>query len=249
MKKLSLVTSALLLTSTTLFAQSNTIKEALTNGTTSADLTVYAESINNKNAKDTGLVSGSVGLTYETDSFHGMTASFGFRANQELQEVVDTSDANPDNHYTYSNTYANDAIMHTAAIKYATDDFFISIGRQAIDLEWLGDYNEAAVVGITAVPNTVIVAGYTNRQAEIGIDVVEDFTEISPKGAYVLDVKNTSVENLELNPYFYSAPDVADFYGFKVSYDTDMLGATAHYASSNQDANSVVTTMMVIFTT
>ncbi|MDD2640849.1 MAG: Opr family porin, partial [Arcobacteraceae bacterium] len=55
---------------------------------------------------------------------------------------------------------------------------------------------------------------------------------------YVIDVKNTSVENLELNPYFYSAPDVADFYGLKASYDTDMFGVTAHYAASNEDTQS-----------
>ena len=238
MRNLSLVTSAVLLSSTVALADSNSIKEAFANGTTSGDITVYGESIDNKNAKDTGLASGSIGLNYETDSFKGFSASVGFRANHEFQEVVDTSAVNPANHYTYDNTFANNAIMNVAAVKYATDAYFISVGRQAIDLEWLGDFNEAVVAGITAVPNTTIVLGYTDRQAEVGFDVVEDFTEITKKGAYVVDVKNTSVENLELNPYFYSAPDVADFYGLKASYDTDMFGVTAHYAASNEDTQS-----------
>lgn len=241
MKKLSLVTSAVLLSSTVAMADSNSIKEAFANGTTSGDVTVYGESIDNKNAKNTGLVSGSIGLNYETDTFKGFSASLGFRANHEFQEVVDTSDVDPANHYTYDNTFANSAIMNVAALKYANDDFFVSVGRQEIDLEWLGDYNESIVAGITAIPNTTIVLGYTDRKAEIGIDVVEDFHEVSKKGAYVIDVKNSSIENLELNPYFYSAPDEADFYGLKVSYDTDMFGATAHYATTNQDSTSVVT--------
>lgn len=236
MRKVSLITSAVLLSSTMAMADSNSIKEAFANGKTSGDVTVYGESIDNKNAKDTGLASGSVGLNYETDSFKGFNASLGFRANHKFQEVVSLNNANPDDDYSYDHSFANSAIMNVAAVKYATDAYFVSVGRQAIDLEWLGDFNEAVVAGITAVPNTTIILGYTDRQAEIGFDVVEDFTDVNgSKGAYVVDVKNTSIENLELNPYFYSAPDVADFYGLKVSYDTDMYGATAHYAKSNED--------------
>lgn len=232
MRKISLVTSMVLLSSTIAMADSNSIKEAFANGKTSGDVTVYFEDKDAKGTStDSGFTSGSVGLNYETDTFKGFTASFGFRANHEFDE--DNRDVD------YKAAYKNDAIMNVAALKYATDDFFISVGRQEIDLEWLGDFNESVVAGITAVPNTTIVLGYTDRKAEVGIDVVENFTDVNgKKGAYVVDVKNTSIENLELNPYFYSAPDVADFYGLKVSYDTDMFGATAHYAKSNEDTQS-----------
>ncbi|PKN15082.1 MAG: hypothetical protein CVU67_02315, partial [Deltaproteobacteria bacterium HGW-Deltaproteobacteria-24] len=223
----------MLLSSTVAMADSNSIKEAFANGTTSGDITVYYENKDNKSATDSGVTSGSVGLNYETDTFNGFSASFGVRANHEFDEKTRDVD--------YKASYANDAIINVAAVKYANDDFFVSVGRQEIDLEWLGDYNESIVAGITAIPNTTIVLGYTDRKAEIGIDVVEDFHEVSKKGAYVIDVKNSSIENLELNPYFYSAPDEADFYGLKVSYDTDMFGATAHYATTNQDSTSVVT--------
>ncbi len=220
-----------MLSSSVALADSNSIKEAFANGTTSGDITVYYENKDNKSATDSGVTSGSVGLNYETDTFNGFSASFGVRANHEFDEKTRDVD--------YKASYANDAIINVAALKYANDDFFVSVGRQEIDLEWLGDYNESIVAGITAIPNTTIVLGYTDRQAEIGFDVVEDFEEISPKGAYVIDIKNTSVEGLELNPYAYSAPDVADFYGLKVSYDTDMFGATAHYAASNEDSNDL----------
>ncbi|MFA7091773.1 MAG: hypothetical protein WC149_07970, partial [Arcobacteraceae bacterium] len=75
MRKISLITSAVLLSSTVAMADSNSIKEAFANGKTSGDITVYGESIDNKNAKDTGLVSGSIGLNYETDTFKGFSAS------------------------------------------------------------------------------------------------------------------------------------------------------------------------------
>lgn len=233
MRKISLVTSAVLLSSTMVMADSNSIKEAFANGKTSGDITVYTESQDNKGGTKNGFTAGSVGLNYETDSFKGFTASLGARGQHEFAEREEAD---------YEGAFANNSIINVAAVKYATDAYFISVGRQAIDLEWLGDFNEAVVAGITAVPNTTIVVGYTDRQAEIGFDVVEDFTEITKKGAYVVDVKNTSVENLELNPYFYSAPDEADFYGLKVSYDTDMYGATAHYAASNQESTSIITT-------
>lgn len=232
MRKISLVTSAVLLSSTMVMADSNSIKEAFANGKASGDITVYTESQDNKGGTKNGFTAGSVGLNYETDSFKGFTASLGARGQHEFAEREEAD---------YEGAFANNSIINVAAVKYATDAYFISVGRQAIDLEWLGDFNEAVVAGITAVPNTTIVVGYTDRQAEIGFDVVEDFAEITKKGAYVVDVKNTSVENLELNPYFYSAPDEADFYGLKVSYDTEMYGATAHYATTNQDSTSILT--------
>jgi hypothetical protein len=229
MKKLSLITSALILSSTVAMADSNSVKEAFANGKASGDITVYTESKDNKGGAKNGFTAGSVGLNYETDSFNGFTALLGARGEHEFAEREEGD---------YENSFGNDAIIHTAAVKYATDTYFISVGRQAIDLEWLGDFNEAVVAGITAIPDTTVILGYTDRQAEIGFDTTEAFEEITKKGAYVIDVKNTSIENVELNPYFYSAPDVADFYGLKASFDNDTFGATAHYAKSSEDTQA-----------
>ncbi|RXJ56296.1 Opr family porin [Candidatus Marinarcus aquaticus] len=232
MKNLSLVACGLLLSSTALFAESNSIKEAFANGKTSGDFTVYHESVDHKGSDDTSVTAGSIGLSYETDTYNGVSISLGARAQHEFHEKNDTD---------YEEIFANDAVMHTAAIKYANSNFFVSVGRQEIDLEWLGDYNESVVAGITAIPDTTIVLGYTDRQAEIAFDTTADFEEITEDGAYVLDVKYEGIEGLLLNPYAYTAPDEADFYGFKVAYDTDMFGVTAHYAASNQDSNSIMT--------
>jgi hypothetical protein len=229
MKKLSTVVSLLILGNSFTFADSISVKEAFSKGITSGDITVYHETVNSKKpTSDSGLTSGSIGLNYETDSVNGITASFGFRANHQFYEKTKDVD--------YDASYENNAIMNVANLKYTNKDFFIKAGRQEIDLEWLGDFNEALVAGITAIPDTSIVMGYTNRQAEIGIDFSEDFRNINEnKGLYVLDIKNKSLENIEINPYFYSAPNLTDFYGIKTSYDNDLFGATAHYAKSSED--------------
>jgi hypothetical protein len=226
--KISLLASTILLT-TNMYADASSIKDAFAKGTTSGDITAYYENSDIDAGSDVGFSSASMGLGFETDSINGFSAAVGFRAQTEISEKNDGD---------YDGAYANDAVMHTAAIKYANSDFFISVGRQEIDLEWLGDYNESVVAGITSIPDTTIILGYTDRQAEIAFDTTADFEEITEDGAYVLDVKYSGLENVELNPYFYSAPDVADFYGLKASYDTDMFGLTAHYAASSEDMGS-----------
>jgi hypothetical protein len=229
MKRISTLVSLLLLSNSFTFADSLSIKEAFEKGKTSGDISVYHENTDAKNSQsNSGLTSGSLGLNYETDSFNGFSTSLGFRANHEFYEKNKGVD--------YEESYENDAIMNIASLKYANEDLSISIGRQEIDLEWLGDFNEAVVAQITTIPDNNITMGYTKRQAEIGIDFVEDFRNINEnKGVYVVDVKNTNFENIELNPYFYSAPDLADFYGFKFSYDNDLFGTTAHYVLSSED--------------
>ena len=130
--------------------------------------------------------------------------------------------------------------MTEAYIKYTMDGLAVSAGRQAIDLEWMGDYHEAVVTAITAIPDTTVVLGYSQRKAESGIDVSEDFSEFNDdEGAYVLDVKYTGVKTFEFNPYAYSVPNVANWYGLKNTFTTDMFGAIAHYAASNEDVISV----------
>lgn len=228
-KKLSIVAAGLLITSSAAFAESNSIKEAFANGSTSGDITVYTNAVDHDADGKSAFTVGSIGLNYETDSVNGFSASLGARAHHEFAEKEEMD---------YDADFANDAILNVAAIKYANKDFFVSVGRQEIDLEWLGDYNESVVAGITAVPDTSIILGYSDRQAAVDETESGDFEEITEKGAYVLDVKYSGVENFEFNPYFYSAPDAADFYGLKVSFENDMFGAVAHYAASNEDANN-----------
>lgn len=229
-KKLSLVTSALVLSSSVALADATSIKDAFSKGTASGDITVFTKSTDTKGSADSGFTAGSIGVNYETETFNGFKLNAGFRAAHEFGE---------DTEGDYEGSIEKDSILHTLAISYTNDDFFASVGRQEIDLEWMGDYHESIVAGITSIPDTTIIAGMTNRIAVVAEDEISNgFTDVNnDKGAYVLDVKNTSVEGLELNPYFYSAPDLADWYGLKTSYENDMFGLVAHYGQSNEDVS------------
>ncbi|MDD2291962.1 MAG: Opr family porin [Aliarcobacter sp.] len=223
---ISLVACGLLLSSSMAFG-ADTIDSAFKNGKASGSIALYGEKHDNKNGNlDSGFGNGNATVAYETASFYGFTAKAEFKGNLYLGEV-ETAD--------YDNAFANNSLMTEAYVKYANDAFFLSAGRQAIDLEWLGDYNESVVAGITAIPDTVVVLGYTDRQAESGIDTSADFTEITKKGAYVADVKYSGLKGVEFNPYAYSAPDVVDFYGLKTTFTADYFGVIAHYAASSVD--------------
>ncbi len=220
MKKISLVACGLLLSSSMAFG-ADSIDDAFKSGTVSGDITLYGLQTDRKGGKkDVGFSAATTGLAYETASYMGLNAKMGFRAGHVFGNSAD---------------FENDALMTEAYVKYATDGIALSVGRQEIDLEWLGDYNESVVAAITAIPNTTIVLGYVDRQAAADEDEIGTFGEITEDGAYVADIKYSGIEGVELNPYFYSAVDVADFYGLKAGFSTDTFGVIAQYAASSEE--------------
>lgn len=230
MKKLSFVASLLLVTSTSIFAESDSIKEAIENGMVSGDVTIFYKNDDGKD-EDEGFANASLGLAYQTDSVHGINAKVAFRANQEIYEKEDEN---------YDDEFENDSLLTEAFFQYRDIGTRITLGRQAIDLEWLGDYNEAITVQTNRlIDNTTITLGYVDRQAESEEDESTDFEEINDDGMYVLDV-NYEIEEDEsgINAYYYSAPDYVDFYGIKAKAEIGMIEATAHYAQSDVDAST-----------
>ena len=227
--KVSLVACGLLLSSSFAFG-ADSIDSAFKEGKVSGSLTAYGISHDGKGLPsadegDADSAFGTINLGYETASYMGVSAKAGFAAGHAM------ADGNLD----------NDALMTEAYIKYANEMFSVTGGRQAVDLEWMGDYHEAVVAAITAIPDTTIVLGYTNQMAVADEDEIGDFSGdwnddgIKDDGAYVVDVKYTGLEGIEFNPYYYSAPDIASWYGLKTTFTADMFGVVAHYAASNED--------------
>lgn len=230
-KKLSLIASLLLVSTSSVLAESNSIKEAFANSKVSGDITVYTKSENKKTSTDSGWTSLNGGINFETDSFKGLSFKAGLRANHELAEEEDGN---------YESKFENDAVLTEANITYANSDFSVTAGRQEIDLEWLGDYNEGVTAEIKAIENTSIVLGYTNRQAAISDDesgTFASFTDYNGKKteAFVADVKFEGIQDVVLNPYYYNADGIASFYGLKADYNTDIIGLTAHYATTSEE--------------
>jgi len=221
-QKISLIACGLLISSSMAFA-ADSVDAAFKEGKVSGSLTAYGIAHDGKGgAVDEEKGFGTINLGYETASYMGISAKAGFEAGHAMAD----------------GTLDNDALMTEAYIKYANDMFSLTAGRQAIDLEWLGDYNEAVVAAITAIPDTTIVLGYTNQIAFADEDEIGDFTQIGTDGAYVADVKYSGLEGVEFNPYYYSVPDLADWYGLKATYTADMFGILAHYAASSEDTQA-----------
>jgi hypothetical protein len=226
MKKiLSLATMSCLATSGVM---AESLSEAFKNGKVSGDIVLHAERQNNNGTTlDAGFTNGSLGLSYETGEYKGFKASVGFRANSDFSEV-ENGDFGEDE---------TKALLHTANISYNSEFIDVIVGRQEIDLEWMGDFHEAYVAVLKPTRNLALVLGYSDKIAVADPDAkLEKFTKIGEDGVYVFDAKYSGIEGLGLNAYYYSANDIADWYGTKVDYDTDMFGATAHYARSNVDA-------------
>lgn len=230
MKKLSLFTSILLVNSAITFASADTLKEAISTGTTSGDVSIYHENTNMDTGADSGFTSAGVSLSHTTKSFNGFSAKIGFVAASDIDEKNDND----------SSALADNSILSKANITYSTDSFSITAGRQAIDLEWMGDYHEGIVASTTIIPNTTLVVGYTDKTAVAGVDEISsEFSDVNgTKGAYVIDAKYSGLENIELNPYYYTASDVADFYGLKATYTSDLFNLTSQYAASKEDVST-----------
>ncbi len=227
MKKIYISTIAAALLSTGALADSSSVKEAFANGKVSGDITLFGESINNSGStKDARYTMGSVGVSYETDSISGFKGAIGFRANHKISE-------NEDSVYDESKPKS---VFDTANVSYSTDKATIIVGRQAIDLEWMGDYHEAVVAALTYVPDTTIVLGHTQRFMEADADAaLNEMGDIGKDGANVIDVKYTGIKGTTINPYFMDAKDLFSAYGLKVTSGISGIDLTAHYAGTSED--------------
>jgi len=225
-KNLSLVVVGCLFVSS---LNASEIKSIFSKGTVSGDVTMYGEQQNNNGLnKDAGFSMGSIGLGYETANFSGFKAAVGFRGNHKFTEVEDRD-------YDAGNIDYPTALMHAANISYKNDYFSLTLGRQEIDLEWMGDFHEAYIGTITALEDTTIVVGHSDRIAVADSDaVLESFANLGNYGINVIDIKYKGIEGLSLNGYFYDIRNIADFYGVKVDYDNSVFGFTTQYAFSNE---------------
>lgn len=230
MKKIYVSSIAAAMLTTGAFAQSNTVKDAFANGTTSGSVSIFSKNINkNGSNKDSGYSMTSIALDYETDTFNGFKARLGVRSNHMINEK-EIND--------YSDGTDPEAAFGTANISYTYGDASIIVGRQELDLEWVSDYHEAVVGVFNNIPDTTIVLAHTERFMAVDDDAaLEEMADIGTNGdgANVIDVKYEGIENTVINPYFMDAKDTFSAYGLKATTTVSNIDLTAHYAASNED--------------
>lgn len=230
MKKtvMSLAAMTFLSTSALQADDATSIEEAFKSGATSGDVTLYGERVNNNGeTPDSGFSMGSIGLGFESGSYKNFKVSVAFRANHDFNEKEESD---------YSDGTEPDAIMSVANISYENDMLALILGRQEMDIEWMGDFHEAYTGVLKLIPDTEITLSHSDRIAVADPDApLEDFERVnSNEGLNVIDVKYEGIKDTVFNAYYYHAEDTANWYGVKADYDSDIFGVTAHYAKSNE---------------
>lgn len=192
-------------------------------GTLEGDATAYTIS-----QDDASFTTASVGATYTTPDMSGLKGSLGVRANALIAE---------DNDGVYDDENDDGYAMHTANVSYSSDAIDLVLGRQAIDLEWIGDYHDAAVAVMKYVPNMTIVAGYTKAMMAADYDgaLYNETNDIGDDGAMVVDAAYSASEALTVGAYYMSAPDIFSAMGAKVETTMGDLGLTGKYAMTSED--------------
>ena len=236
MKKINLsILTAALLTSN-LMADSNTLEDAFKNGKASGEISAYTVSNDNGGTtKDSGYSLGHINLGYETDTLSGFKAAVGFMSSTELDEK--------ENGDYEDGRDVPKALLNIANVGYVNDLFSLTLGRQEIDLEWISDYHEAAVGVITAIPNTTLIVGYTDKvSASANDEALYKFSDIGVNGdgAYVIDATYTINDNLALGAYYMDAKDTFSAVGGKIDFNINGFGAIAKYTTTDEDVAGTV---------
>lgn len=227
MKKISFVVSTVLLASS---VYASSIDEAFKNGTVESSIALFANKVDYKKGdeKDTSYGNGHLRIAYTTDSFEGFNLGIEAKGNIKLGEK-NKGDREAD--------FANNALFTQAYLQYGLEDVFsVKAGRFEADNEWLKDYQQGVIAEISAISDTVVALGYSNKMAASDHSESSYFEKVGKKGVYFLEAENKSIESLAIKPYFYSIKNMTNFYGLKLALDTDFLAASAHYAKSNTDS-------------
>lgn len=206
--------------------QADTLTDAFGNGTLTGDISLFYKNIDNNTGADQAYGTGFLGFKYETASFNNLQLGLALRHGSEIHEQ-NSGDSDE----------AVGTLLSEAYISYQGDDLGLIAGRQAIDLEWVGDYHEALTLTSSVLPNTELTAGYSRSLAVADEDNLQhSFSDIGDDGAWYLDGKITPFDGLSLNPYYLHASDIFSGIGLKADLEHGSgLGLTAHYAASNVD--------------
>ena len=234
MKKVIIATALSVVASAHLFA-ADSIEGAFAAGKTTGEISAFYNSTDNK-TDDTSVTIGSLNLLYSTDSFHGLKANVGMRTNMLINEK---NDADYDND-------ADKVVVNVANLEYSRGIGTLIAGRQAIGLEWIGDYHNA-VVGVLSTNGLTLVAGYTDSKAITDPDApLAKFSDIGEDGAYVVDAVYDIAGHAKVNAYYMTADTVYNSdgdllkgfsaVGGKIEGSAMGINVVAKYAQTKEDA-------------
>lgn len=231
---------ALCLGSTLGFAtEATNLEEVFTKGELTGSIGWFGQSVDAKGSTpNSGFSNGYLNVGFETAPLYGISVGVSGWGSAK------TSEKNDDD---YKSTIEDSSVLSQAYIKIEHEGMGkVVIGRQAVDFNWLTDYIDGATAEISAVENLVVSLAWARKYSVVDIDEIsEDFSKLNGnKGIYMLDVKYTPIEALELNPYLYYGDDLLSAYGLKTTLKLEPMDdvkteTLLHYVAINSDVVGV----------
>lgn len=250
--KLSLAALATLSLFTT-SSSANSLKEALTGGKISGDVSITFEKRDlDKDIsgyyQDTSYAVGSLALKYETAGFNNFKLVSKFRAYTRIFE--DDSDKSTwrgkgdASERFYENVGGNDNgdieelflsySNHSNPIK--TD---IKIGRQPLKTIWLNKTNDAFNANF-AYENTSLNIIWTKGFGRIyarDYRPINDINKVNKRDGMYKAELTQKFNGFALTGFTLHAPDFKDIHGAQLTYDSDLFGFNAQYSETNEKTN------------
>lgn len=176
-------------------------------------------------SNDKNFSTGIVNLTLENKFTNELKVNLGFRSNQKLDQI--------DNYY--DDTHKESSMLYDGNISYENDFVNIIVGRQWIDMEWLGYIHEAALVTLKTIPDTLVTVGYTSRISFTDEDEIGTFNkDFGDTGAYIFNTNYQGIKDTSAELFYFDAPDLFNAYGLKLDYTNSVFGLTGRYAQTNE---------------
>ncbi|RAX54505.1 hypothetical protein CCY99_03925 [Helicobacter sp. 16-1353] len=145
----------------------------------------------------------------------------------------------------YRDNMASDALLYQLFVGYTSDYFDISVGREALDLNWVNDFVQGGRFAIK-IPdaNTTISGFYFDRQAVADPNEIVTFdNKVGP--TFIGAISNNSLEFFAVDVYFISAGlfngagfDAALSFGNEDSIISNTILKYTFLDSKNQEFNN-----------
>ncbi|MGX2982440.1 hypothetical protein [Helicobacter sp. 23-1045] len=105
----------------------------------------------------------------------------------------------------YDEFLGKNAILYQGFIGYTSEYFDVSAGREAVDLEWVGDYIEGARFAVKIPQGATKIEGYWfSRQGVADYNEILQFEDNVRGDSFIAGITNNSYEPLMVEAYFMS---------------------------------------------
>ncbi|WP_457748931.1 OprD family outer membrane porin [Sulfurimonas sp.] len=256
----------------------SSINDAFKNGELEGHLRVAYIRQNNDATTTPNTYASALGgeLKYETANYYHTSVAVSMFVSQKISPLSGDFNKNKLNLDFFDSDGSSAAYLGEAYINYNHRNLDIRIGRQKLDtplndrddIRMLPNTFEAATIGYGGIKDFVFMAGYITAWAgyDSGQDISKfkdmpgEITATGEIGKYVIlaGIMNKSIENLELQAWYYGFDKQADLVYFDAQYETAINNDTlmsfgvqyAHYqerSSSMIDGNVYGGTLGIVY--